>query len=1322
MGKSCTILAHVKNFNGEIVESNLFKDLLHYTNDREISKQYYKVGTDETFLSKVRDKTEYKEDENGEITFDSLRVLSKMDLDNDRLISTLNKDIHAGNYSYEDALKKVQYFNENNKFSESVMATMVPSSNGNYFVSVIPTSKKVSSHKGRKEGVTTVNSDAQQKLYNTVRNKEVEKRIIDLLNRHKVSVKFLEGNREGGRYSTENIEKVEDGLYGLIEINEGKYVTDNLAEEAGHFAIGALGDYPLVRRLESLLSTENMQKEALGEEYNNALLGNNPAREVAGKLVGKALQRKLGNGGAFNVLANRIANLARRIFYNFTGNEVRWAAAKAEQIANKIAYKFIEGDSSYSVENAINIKETMYNAALSTNTKIYRDAIDELGRMSKALDAIADDVLAGQVKSSLGLSVIAGSDSAGKTALQYANEKIDSLADSLAFDGIVQAISQVTDYLGNGSQIDRLMSAVDLNNPAKFYENMARNGKYLHQARVFLNSAEKIIDLVYRASISEGSEDSLKIGNGRTLDNVRYQDKDGIWKTLNLRNTLTSYKAIIGIKKSRLTNLESAYFARFCEDIYGKKYISTTTGKLWKDIWQGNDSSGETIISIADMVKGEGMDDIDIFHRFVGSMANNPDVIGQIVDKLVKMSNKIADDESLRYQEKLMILKDRASKLGLNIEDLYEKDINGIPTGNLITPPPSPTEYGNREEDFICQAYLADMDTDDISELYAVNHSRWEKEREEYKKECWEKFKQKNPDWQSLSGFMRGYKWDEYFRPKMKHWNEENSIKVVVKDNDGNTKYVKWVPNAIYETDAWNGLEEKYPKRGSDSLRRWMHDYMELKTELDSRLPPGSTVSYRAPQFRGTFGNAVRSKANLESGLLKNTKASIKTFGRRAILESFVETADDTDYGSMNTMNNPDEELLGTKLDYEEERAARLPIFGINKLKNMVDLSTDIFSSTLAYASMATTYYSLNSIVDSLEVGRSALLTRDSKIKKGNIEREGSTSRAYGRYIKFLDKQVYGISAPYWGITLKNGKRFLLNKLVQNINSLGGTLFLKGNILGGAVNTGTGFNNIFKEATVGEFIDLKSWRKANRYYFSHFIQMWTPGFKSKGGDLGKLRKNNKLDLFLHQMNALSDNKEKFRSWHTNRSALNNFYRMSGYLPYSSGDHYMQAISYLAIANKTKLYNDSGEEVSNLWQAWEKKRNLDEKGEFDYGSTIEFNRLCPLDSSDITIESINDKGVYLKEVAKDSENFENWLLSQDILFIDKGYRSQHIDEYDDYRKTYNELSVSDLMEYQAQRLQMLKTILELVENYTKSNSPLSQIPVFTAQELEYLQTK
>ena len=1335
MGSSCTTLAHVRNSKGEIVESRLFKDLLHYTsNDRRLSKKYYAIGTDKGFLDKAKESDLFKTDENGEITFGSLKAIAKIDFDEDKAIQILNKDLGTGIYSYDEALRRIENFNEHNDFSDKFLATLVPTGRGNYYISVVP-----------KASSTGKNSlDAQSKLHNIVRNKEVERRIKEILSKYKVSIKFLEDTNAENRFSSEegNYSKVEGGFYNLIQLVHGQYTTDIMAEEAGHFAVAALGDNPLVQRLEKLLENPTAQMEALGEEeFNRANLGDKPAREVAGRLVGKALQRKLGSMSPVKVLANRIANLAKRIFYKINGNELRYASVKAEQLANRIAYQFAEGNSKFSVQNAINIGETMRSSDYTVDQALYKKVMDEFGRMVKQLSAISDNNLTKQMEASEAMALLSGIDeNSGKSALQMAGK----LADGFAFDGMVQALVQINDYIGDGKQIDQLIQSVDLDNPSSFYSNMARNGKNLRQARTFLRSAEVMITTVKQ---SLGMD--LTLPNGIDVRNVQYKDEDGNVHSVNLErlldNAQTGVLALLNgtTSKPGLAVKEREYFIRFCEDVYGSKYITMSVGKVWgKNVWNESNDSPEKDVYIRDAVLGTDMNDIDIFHAYLGSMANNPDIVGQIIDKTVKTANKIADDETLRYRDKLRVLQARAEKMGLDYNDLIERDEDGNITGNLITPPVTPGDPNDIEEAAIYEAY------DSIyGYVPSVNYGNWERDRLEYKKKLWEELKAEYPDLLNMSGFAKGYLWDKKLKVGLKYWNEGNlakgieahSVKVQVKDpQTGEVLYTKWVPSAKYESDAWSKVKDKYKDVKGDSVAKWVHDYLKLKESLDAKLPFGSTVSYRLPQFRGTLMNSVRNAKPLEEGSAKGLKAFGKTFGRRAILESFVETADDTEYGDMNSMNSPDEEWLGTKLNYEDERAARIPTFGINKLQNMTDLSTDLCHSMLAYASMACSYGCLKNVVDAIEVGTEVLYNRDIEGEHKTIDKtvekvstigekfrkrsgiyearyHGAKNRAYGRYLKYLDKQVYGISATYYGLTNKKGKTFLLSKIASNISSLGGALFLKGNVLGGAVNTLTGFNNIMKEAMVADEYDPKDWLSANTWYFQHCPQMWM--------QFGNQVKDDKMSLFLTAMNSSGNNREHFRNWHPSKSKWENIYRELGYLPYSSGDHYMQAMSYLAVAHGTKLYDTDGTYLNNLWEAYERTPNTDEFNAYSEGHSLKFKKFCPLASGDITSEIIEKEGVYLKDMDKNSKNFEEWLIWQDSDFKDEGYKSTHISEYNSFKSKYYNMSREDLIQFNSMRFDILSGILSKVENYMKNaGGLLSSTISFTVEEQDYLDLK
>lgn len=1337
MSDTCTVLFHVKNpKTGEVVESKLFNDLLHYTSkNRELSKEYYAIGTNQEYLSKAaavaqeQGKTLHF-DENGEILLRDLIDIANIDLEQDKLLQVLNKDLGEGIYEYADAIRRIEEFRNTNSFADKVDISFAPldkdqSSQGKVYISVIPKTQKVKGKDG-KEVVINNTANNQKKLHDTIRNKELEKRLIDLLNRYKVSVKFLESDDEGGQYSTDNVTRAENGLYGLIEIKQGGYVSDVLAEETGHFVVGALGDNPLVKRLEKLLESKAAQEQAIGsEDYKNAFLGNNPPREIAGRLIGKALKRRLDNSIPAWTLANRIANVAKRIFYNLTKQEVAYNAAKAEQIANKIAYRFTEGDNQFSVENALSVKEILHDKTLTGNQKVFAKVFDEMGRMVKALEGVSrdnnfDNIL-GQMKASLGIVAFSAHDgNSNKSTLQM---DVAMQADAFAFDGIVNALVQITDILGPGKELNQLLDSVDDTNPSEFYANVARNGRKLRQARILINSIGLILQTINDAK----EANTIVNANGTTLNDVKYQDSQGIWRSVDVKEILNTALAILSTDTSTLRNKEIIYFTRFCEDIYGGKYITTTVGKLWKNIFQEPSDNRETSYRIQDLIEGTGVYDIDVFHRYLGSMSNNPDIIGQIADKVVKTANKVADDQTMRYNDRLVILKRRAKTLGFDTTDLIERDEKGIPTGNMIVPPASPTQTGLEEEDFIYDAYMQDSDY-----VPCVNYGKWEKAREDFKKQKWEEFKQANPQWEGWSGLMKGYKWDSFFGPKMKEWNKANSIKVTVKDEKGDVKYVKWVPNRLYESNAWDHLLYKYDENKRSEIIQWVNDYRTIKKELDSLLPLGSTSSYRLPQFRGTFMNSVRNSAPLEKGLFKKQKSLVRTFGRRTILESFAETSEDTDYGDLSTMNNSEDELLGTALDYEREKVNRIPIFGVNKLENMNDLSTDIFHSMLAYASMATTYSCLDSVVDSLEVGKSVMYNREvgsnnfinegldkvhnwfsSKYAKAKGEyetyMEGTKNRAYGRYLKFLNGQVYGITATTFGLNIK-GKRILLNKINQNLTSLAGSMYLKGNVLGGTVNTLTGFNNIFKEALAGSQFSTKDWIMAHKYYWSHFVDLWAVG-------IGDLHKTDKLSLFMQQMNVLSNSKERYRSWYTTRSRLNNFWNQLGYLPYSSGDHYMQAMSYLALAHGIKLYDYNGNEISNLWNAFTLAENTDEFGYHKAGKTLTFKRMCPLDASEITTDNLRNEGVFIKKGIYSEDEFQDWLSTQtkDATQDSKSF-------VDDKKKEFRSMSMEELIKFRSSRFHMLSNILEKVENYLSSNSPLVGVPAFTDEELKYIQYK
>ena len=74
MAEACSIDAYVRNKEGKVVVSNLWKDLMDFTNNnRPLTQQYYALGTNTAFLNSVKGKAAF--DENGiEIPFPQLDI------------------------------------------------------------------------------------------------------------------------------------------------------------------------------------------------------------------------------------------------------------------------------------------------------------------------------------------------------------------------------------------------------------------------------------------------------------------------------------------------------------------------------------------------------------------------------------------------------------------------------------------------------------------------------------------------------------------------------------------------------------------------------------------------------------------------------------------------------------------------------------------------------------------------------------------------------------------------------------------------------------------------------------------------------------------------------------------------------------------------------------------------------------------------------------------------------------------------------------------------------------------------------------------------
>lgn len=1149
MAESCSLKCHVRNPKGEVVESRLFNDLLHYTsNNRELTKEYYGVGTNQEFLDKVQGEAKF--DENGQITLQSLRELTdlKTHVEDKALLDMLNKDIGAGVYDYEEAMPKLQYFNRNSQFNNEFLATLEQTGDGKYRLHVVKNNR--------------ANLNA---LTKTISDRTLQDRVLYYLNRAGVDVEFIKHDEKvGGRYSTKNAKRTADGLYRLIQVAKGEHIDADLAEEAGHFAVGALGNSPLVTRLMNLLTPE-VQKKLIGsKEIEGKYLGNQSRRELAGYLVGRAIAGHIDERASWQSLLHRIINKIKRIFAHVTGNNILRDAAEIEKIADRIASGFMSPDFSGDVQASLKTSESLYSAKDSFNTKVFKTVANRLYLQAEEMANIDRSLYTK-------FNNIAGQVVAGRGNAQGAG----ILSDYIALEGITESISLLSDLMRG--EIPDLLTSIDFDNAADFNTNMVRNARALRVLRTFTRNALAIINEVNSATTNIQGADRLQ----GDLDRVQIVDSDGQKYTYNLLEITDKLSQLLRGREgliNQLKNKETQYFTKFCENAYGSKYVNRSVRVLfdWKKE-HGNSLIrfvGDEKIPIADLIN-DMESDIGIFDSWLGSMSNNPDVIGQIADKTTKLANKWADDLTNKAWDELRMLQRELQEIGLSNTDIFceVSTRTGELTGNIV----SKYVWGDYEADWA-----------------------------EFKRKCAEDFKEAHPEIENITDFERSILWDSYFKPLARTWHKGNGASPA--HSQWNEEEQRYIPSDDYLSQQYIDTIESNPER-----LKWLNKYMQLKKSLDSRLPEGSTNSVRMPQFKGTFMNRVRNR--------KLTDNAASAFGgslRTALRETFCESSEDTDYGSDQTYNNIEEDIFQNKLAFEKEKLNRLPIYGINKLKDMAEISTDLFQSTLAYAGMANTYAAFDTIVDTLEVGSEVLNRR----KVGGVytesENRANKSKAYNRYLKFLDKQVYGISTK----KIKIGRGLVINKVAGFLSGLASKVFLGGNVPGGMVNLGTGAIEVFKESLAGEYYSIKDWRKAHKMYWgslgSNLGSWWV--------DIGKQMKEDKVSLFIRHFNTLGDNKEKQRNWETRRNRANYFlYNESLFLPYKMGEHYMQSMSYLALANSIKVYDVDGTETS-LYDAYSVEHLEDETGKTFKDRTLALN------------------GVYLK----DAESVEKYHMLEDIL--------------------------------------------------------------------------
>ena len=357
---------------------------------------------------------------------------------------------------------------------------------------------------------------------------------------------------------------------------------------------------------------------------------------------------------------------------------------------------------------------------------------------------------------------------------------------------------------------------------------------------------------------------------------------------------------------------------------------------------------------------------------------------------------------------------------------------------------------------------------------------------------------------------------------------------------------------------------EEY-KNLHDAQKDYYNYIINLKAELDAVLPHSSALL--APQIRRDFIDRMKQSTNKAKYFWETMK------------DNLVRREDETDLFSKSTL-----------MDFEGNEFMSLPIYYTHKLKDTNDLSTDVASTMIAYASMVNDYNRMNEVIDSLEVGRILLRqrkvtqTEGNKSKKETIEslgrsiekllsKQGDSTLFMQKLNDFMTGHVYGRmkkdEGTTWGIDNAKAADFLNKMTSYSTTAL--------SLLTGAANLMQNITLSSIEAFANRYFNKSELFFADKEYSKEILPYI--------GELGNRVKKSKLALFDELFDVNQDYKQHVRSIDFNKKTW--FTRLAKedalFFATTAGDHYTQNRIAIALAKRYKMLDNKGNET-NLWDS------------------------------------------------------------------------------------------------------------------------------------------
>lgn len=644
MVRRCAIIPKVKNRNGQVVDSKLFKDLLSFTsNNRSEAVRLYLITKSSSFIKNWQSRLTL--DENNEPTLRSLLKKTNFSdvIPETKVLERLNKEI--GYYkkginrpalwvnndeNYQKLKQRAIAFNRNSEYSDDYVANIIKiqdSESPRIFIGV-----KVE----KRNRLNSINADKMEY------NENLNNRLRGILESHGIGIGALTDlEKRMGVHGVTDFDVARNAANGLIEmirLANGIQGERALPEEFAHFAIEAMGDNPLINRLINNISSNGLAREIIGEDYDtyDTLYHSDEAKlakEAAGKLLAKhLLQSEEVPIKPYRNLLQRVIQAVKNFFKNLNASPIQRAIKEADKNFGSLARQILTG----SMDEAIDVSNI-------ASSEVFYNTSERVARDKKLLQGIIENEL-----KRLNIYEKRNPNSKFSANQRLLIDRLEvELADNNEIEGIYTFVENALEEL---TKVSNRLTVLQ-NTPATSANERA---SVLRDVRNYLYSYKHITDDIRKSLIDEE----------KYADN-RYGQR--------VKVVLDNTTALLGDLFVRYNTVAMPLFVDFIKPFVGES-ITVPFGKF-----KGKTMTAEDLVKVADK-------DISFFDRWLDSMADSSAYMLKVMDQAVKKSKENARLETINVMKELQAATIKLEQARVkNTDWMFERDSKGNLTGNYIS-------------------------------------------------------------------------------------------------------------------------------------------------------------------------------------------------------------------------------------------------------------------------------------------------------------------------------------------------------------------------------------------------------------------------------------------------------------------------------------------------------------------------------------------------------------------------------------------------------------------------------------------------------------